>query len=170
MNRRNILNLSAIAMLGLALMSGSADAKQKTLKQQIVGSWIFVGSTGKRPDGSPNWGPNPKGILILGANGQYANMLLRSDIPKYAANNRLNGTADENKATVQGGIASYGTYTVNESDRSYTIQIEASSYPNWSGSKQTRTVASVTADELKINNPAPSIGGAATVLTYKRAK
>ena len=71
------------------------------------------------------------------------------------------------------GLASRRTWLsamLNESDRSYTIQIEASSYPNWSGSKQTRTVASVTADELKINNPASSTGGAATQLTYKRAK
>ena len=170
MNRRNILNLSVSTALGLALMSGSAVAQQKSLKEQLVGSWIFVGSTGKRPDGSPNWGANPKGLLIFEANGQYSNMLSRSDIPKYVSNNRLNGTADENKATVQGVIATYGTYTVNESDRSYVIQVEASSYPNWNGIKQTRTVASVTADELKINNPAPSTGGPATQLTYKRAK
>ncbi len=170
MYRRSILSLSAIAALALAMLPGSAVAQQKSLKEQLVGSWIFVGSNGKLADGSPTWGSSPKGQLIFEANGQYSSMIMRSDTPKYASNNRVKGTADENKATAQGVIATYGTYTVNKADRSYMIQIEASSFPNWNGIKQTRTVASVTADELKINNPAPSYGGPATQLTYKRAK
>ena len=170
MYRRSILGLSALTALTLVTLPGSSVAQQQSLKDQLVGSWIFVGSTGKSADGRPAWGANPKGQLIFEANGQYSSMIMRSDIPKYASNIRMRGTADENRATVQGVIASYGTYTVDEADRSYTIQIEASSFPNWNGSKQKRTVISVTPDELKIDNPTPSYGGPATELTYKRVK
>jgi hypothetical protein len=45
MNRRNIFSLSAISALGLAMLPGSADAQQKTLKEQIVGTWsVSLGS------------------------------------------------------------------------------------------------------------------------------
>jgi hypothetical protein len=40
-------------------------------------------------------------------------------------------TPAEDKATVQGAIAYFGTYTVNEADRSYTNHVDGSSYPNW---------------------------------------
>ena len=47
MNRRNILSLSATAVLGLALLPGSAIAQQKSLKEQLVGThpscrWQFL--------------------------------------------------------------------------------------------------------------------------------
>jgi hypothetical protein len=170
MDRRSILTISAAAVFTLALLPGNALAQQKTLKEQMVGTWIFVESTGKRADGSPNWGTNPKGLLVFDGNGRYASTLLRADIPKYASNNRLSTTAAEDKATVQGSIATVGTYTINEADRSFTIQVEGSTFPNWNGTTQKRTVASISADELRINNPAPSIGGPATQLVYRRAK
>ena len=42
MNRRSILSISAIAALGLALLPVSAVAQQKTLKEQLAGSWTEV--------------------------------------------------------------------------------------------------------------------------------
>jgi hypothetical protein len=67
-------------------------------------------------------------------------------------------TPAEDKATVQGAIAYFGTYTVNEADRSYTNHVDGSSYPNWNGTDLKQVVESITADELKIRNPAPSYG------------
>jgi hypothetical protein len=170
MNRRNILSLLATAALGLAMLPISATAQQKTLKEQLVGTWSFVSSTGKLADGSPVWGANPKGQLSFDANGRYSNIIVRSDLAKYASNNRMQTSPAEDKATVQGAIAFFGTYTVNEADRSYTLRIEGSSYPNWSGTDLKQPVESITVDEMKIRNPAPSYGGPATQLTYRRVK
>jgi hypothetical protein len=39
---------------------------------------------------------------------------MRRDRPEFAINNRLQGTAEENKAIVQGTVAFYGTWTVDE--------------------------------------------------------
>jgi hypothetical protein len=42
MNRRGILCLSAITILAFAVLPGSAVSQQKTLKDQLVGTWTFV--------------------------------------------------------------------------------------------------------------------------------
>ena len=170
MNRRSILNLSTLIALGLVASLNSAFAQQKSLKERLVGTWAFVSSTGKLPDGSPVWGTNPKGQLSFDANGRYSSIIVRSDMAKYASNNRLQTSPTEDKATVQGAIAFFGTYTVNEADRSYTVRVDGSSYPNWNGTDLKQVVESITADELKIRNPAPSIGGPPTQLTYRRVK
>jgi hypothetical protein len=170
MNRRRILSFAGILALGLAILPGNAQSQQKSLKEQLVGTWAFVSSTGKLADGSPVWGSNPRGQLGFDANGRVFTILVRSDLTKYASNNRMQSTPAEDKATVQGAIAYFGTYTVNEADRSYTNHIEGSSYPNWNGTDLKQVVESVTADELKIRNPAPSYGGPPTLLTYRRLK
>ena len=155
-------------LVATALVAGDGTAQQKTLKDQLVGTWMFVGSTGKNPDGSSIWGANPRGLLIFTDNGRYSSHIVRADVPKFAAKNRLQGTSDENKAAVHGSIGTFGTYTVDEANKSFTVRFEASTYPNNTGTEQTRPFA-ITGDELKIINPASSAGGQ-TELTYKRAK
>src|SRR5262245_39639316 len=170
MNRFSLFIFSTIGTLALAVMPTGAMAQQKSLKEQLVGTWMLVQSTGKRADGSPSWGQNPTGAVVFDANGRYTSILIRADIPKYASNNRLSGTPAEEKATVQGSIGTVGSYTVNEADRSYMIRVEGSTFPNWNGTAQKRTVISISADELKVDNPSPSIGGPSTQLIYRRAK
>jgi hypothetical protein len=43
---------------------------------------------------------------------------------KFASNNRQNGTDAENKAVVQGALAYYGTYEVDESNKSLIMRIK----------------------------------------------
>jgi hypothetical protein len=159
---------AAALLIGVALYAGDVSAQQKTLKDQLVGNWTFVSSTGKTPDGSPTWGANPKGLLIFADNGAYSSIIVRADIPKFAANNRLQGTPEENKAAVHGAIGSFGKYTVDEANKSFTVRWEASTYPNNTGAEQPRPFV-ISGDDLKIINPASSAGGQ-TELLYKRAK
>jgi hypothetical protein len=56
---------SAVTVLALALLAGNAVAQQRTLTEQLVGTWAFVSSTNKLPDGGPAWGSNPKGLALL---------------------------------------------------------------------------------------------------------
>ena len=53
-----------VVLLGLlvsaGLLAGHASAQQKPLKEQLVGAWLFVSSTGKLPDGSPEWTAIPE--------------------------------------------------------------------------------------------------------------
>jgi hypothetical protein len=50
---------------------------------------------------------------------------MRSDLPKFASNNRAQATGEEGKAVAQGMIAFYGTYTVNEGDKTVTTRMDA---------------------------------------------
>ena len=169
MNRRNILSISAITALGLAMVPGSSVAQQKSLKEQLVGTWTPVSITTKRPDGSLQWGSNPKGIAIFTDNGRFSESVMRSDRTKFAANSRLQGTPDDNKATTQGTIVTYGTYSVDEAKKTYTLRIEGSSYPNFEGIEITRPVT-ITGDEMTATNPSPSSGGPPSQAVWRRAK
>ena len=83
MNRRHILSLSVITALGLALLPGSAVAQQKSLKEQLVGTWnlVSVDQTDLQGKKHQLFGPNPKGSQVLDASGQYVQIILRSDVP-----------------------------------------------------------------------------------------
>jgi hypothetical protein len=157
MNRRSILTLSVIATLGLMLCSNSAVSQSA---KDLVGTWTIVSAEA--------FGPNPKGVLIFDANGRYSLMLMRPDLPKYASNNRTQGTSEEYKAIGSGSISYFGTYSVNGSD--LILRIEQSSFPNWTGTEQKRTNLTLTGDELKYTNTAPSVGGSAAILVWKRVK
>ena len=95
-------------------------------------------------------------------------MLMRSDLPKYASNNRTQGAPAEYKATVDGSLAYFGTYSVSGTD--LNLHIEGSTFANWTGTDQKRTNIAVAGDEFKYTQPAPSGGGPATVIVWKRVK
>ena len=88
-----IVSLLSALLLAVGLLAVDTAAQQKTLKDQLVGTWTFVSSTGKLPDGSSAWGANPTGLLIFTDNGRYSSIIVRSDLPKFAAKNRMQGTA-----------------------------------------------------------------------------
>jgi hypothetical protein len=110
----------------------------------------------------------PEGDPDLGKHGRYAQIATRSDLPKFGSNNRAAGTADENKAVVQGSIAYFGTYTVNEADKSFTVQVEGSTFPNWPETAQNRPF-SISGDDLTFTTAVASIGGSNEV-KWKRVK
>jgi len=67
MNRRSVLTNSVPMALAAALLPSSVVAQQKSIKDQIVGTWIFVSAQDVKPDGSrvDPWGPNPKGAALV---------------------------------------------------------------------------------------------------------
>ena len=75
MNRFSFFIFSTIGTLALAVMPTGAVAQQKSLKEQLAGTWMLVQSTGKRADGSPSWGQNPTGAMVLDSNGRYTSIL-----------------------------------------------------------------------------------------------
>jgi hypothetical protein len=167
----DILRLSAIAALGLALLPSNAVSQQKSLKDQLVGTWTVVSWEQTRNDGSKfeRFGANPKGVNIFDANGRFFVMFARPDLPKIASSNPSTPTPEEAKAIVGGTIGYFGTYTVDEANKTITLHIEASSFPNQLGSDQKRTISVLTADELKYSNPVAMSGGKIDV-AMKRAK
>lgn len=169
MNRRSMLSLSAATVFGLASLTGNSFGapKAKINKSQLIGSWALVSAGAPNPNVAP-FGPND-GFAIFAPSGRFSLTLVRSDLPKFASNNRAMGSPEENKSIVQGSIAYFGTYSVNEADGTLTLHMDRSSFPNWNGTDQKRLITSLTAQELKYTNPAASIGGSAE-LVWKRLK
>ena len=143
MNRRRIIGMFAMAAFGMSLLAGSAAGQQKSLTEQLLGTWTLVSHE------STWYGVNPKGVAFFDAGGRFIITVMRSDRAKYAINHPAQGTAEENKATAQGIMTYFGTYSVSEADRTIAIHIEASSFPNWDGADQTRIFA-ITGDQLTL--------------------
>ena len=143
-----------------ASMTTSCYSQQKSLKEQLVGTWTLVEAN--------NYGPAPNGSAIFESNGRFSIILLRSDLPKYASNNRTKGTPNEYKATVEGSFAFFGTYSISGTD--LNLHVEGSTFPNWTGTEQKRVNLTVTDDQFKYMNPVPSGGVGSDVVSWKRVK
>jgi len=172
MHQWNIVGISAL-VAGLAMLPGAANAQQKSIKDQIVGTWTLLIDDNIKEDGThvPVFGPNPEGILIFTADGHYSLQIFRSGRPAFAAKDRLKGTADENKAVVQGMISHIGTYAVDEAGKSFTFRVAASSFPNWDSTVQKRPVTAITDDVLTFTNPTPATSGyVRSELAWKKVK
>jgi hypothetical protein len=174
MHRHIIFKLGAIAVMGLAMglawLPGSAISQQKSLKDQLIGSWSIVSNDNIAADGTKRqiFGPNPKGIFVLSADGRYALVVVNPDRPKFKGASRLEGTPDENKAAIAGTVASFGTWTLDEATNTLVTTAEGDLFPNAEGRDQRRLIA-LAGDELKMVNLSPGSGGRAEIV-FKRAK
>ena len=159
----------ALLCLIMLLSLGNALGQQRTLREQLIGTWTYVSVDVVQADGkrNPMYGPNPQGVAMFDANGRYMLFTARDGMAKFASNNRLEGTSDEYKAVVQGSIAHFGRYQVNEAAKTITFHIETSTFPNWNRTDQQRPV-SISGNELKWVTPGSSGGTAEVVL--KRAE
>jgi Lipocalin-like domain len=161
----------AVSAFALAILPGSAVSQQKGLKDQIVGTWTLVSWEATRKDGTKNqrFGTNPKGVNTYDANGNFSLIIMRPDLPKIAAGDPEKPTPEEAQAIAKGAIAYYGTYTVNESDKTVSLKIGATTLVNQIGMEQKRVITSISADEMKYRNPTSTTGGQIE-LVWKRAK
>ena len=162
--------LSLVAAFALALTGGEASAQG--LKQQIVGTWDFVVAEITGADGKKSFpfGETPKGVLIFTPEGRFAQIHVASDVPKIASGNRLTGTAEEDAAINRRSLSVFGSYTVDEEKKTVTFRITSSTFPNWEGEAQTRTIDKLTADEFVNTNPNVAGGRGSASNYYKRVK
>ena len=100
-----------------------------SLKDQLVGSWIYVSSTGKRDDGSNVQRPSLEGAVTYTADGRFHFITTATDAPKYASNGPSRPSADEAMAIASRSIACTGTYTVDERSKMIFVTIETSTFP-----------------------------------------
>lgn len=108
-------------------------------------------------------------MAVYDADGRFILVLQRATLPKFASPNRMAGTADENKAIVQGSIAYFGKYSIDEKERKINLYYDGSTYPNWDGEDQTRFLT-ISGDELKIISPVSAVGGGIVHLVLRRGK
>jgi hypothetical protein len=150
----------AAVSASLLLVAFAAPVDAQTTKS-VAGTYSVVKI--------PAYGENARGMLVLGADGRYSLIAGRTTLPKIAAGSRVKGTPEENKAIVDGSIAHFGKYTIDDGGKSITFTIEMSTFPNWDGTSQKRALK-VAGDTLTYTVTSPSAGGPPNDVVWKRVK
>jgi hypothetical protein len=142
----------------------------KSIAEQLVGTWLMVSGTSTRPDGTKTDRSNLKSIVIYTSDGLFTFVSVNRDLPRIASNDRAKATPQEAQAVVAGSLAYFGTYSVNEADKVVTAKVEGSTFANLiGGAEQKRMITALTQDEMRFTNPAtPS--GEILEFVWKRAK
>ncbi len=69
MSRRYVLGVCTLALI--SAFPESSMAQESPLKDQLIGTWIYVSSTGKREDGSAVQRPSLQGAVTYTADGRF---------------------------------------------------------------------------------------------------
>jgi hypothetical protein len=142
---RVISTLISVAASGILLTSPvSSVAQEKTLKQQIQGPWSLVScnSTTAKGEKTPNCASsNPRGTTILAGNGHFVSVTLAP------------GRKDLNSPGV---TANFGTWSVNEADKTLTLHYEGAFNPTVEG-KELKLNISLSGDELRLSGDASNL-------------
>ena len=151
----SILCLSATA---LVLLPTGVAAQQKSLKEQIQGPWSHVScsSTDAKGEKLAFCANNPKGILILAGNGNYAGTIVSS------------GRKDAN---APGVVSTFGTWSVDEASKTLSRHIVSSNDPVLEG-KDFKVNISLNGEEMRLMGD-PNVPGLGVVHldgTYRRFK
>jgi len=120
-----------LLLLGLALMSpASAQSAAKSLKDEVIGHWQLVSVT---VNGGTPYGAAPQGSMFLDAGG-HVSVIVISD-----------GGARN--------VAYFGTYTLDDADKTMSIHVDGSSGGAGNASGRTfKRIVQVQGNELTIAN------------------
>ena len=91
-------------------------------------------------------------------------------MPKIASNNRLTGTPEEYAEIMRRSLSVFGSYTVDEANKTVTYTIVSASFPNWQGETQTRAIDKLTSDEFVNTNRSVAGGRGSASNFYRRVK
>ena len=160
--------LSEIILTILACLGTPASGAAAQTAKDMVGTWSLVSDVNTSADGRKvePFGPSPRGIAIFDSDGHFAIVLSRPDLPKFASNNRMQGTPEENRAIVQGSIGFFGSYSLT--DGAVIQHVEGGTWPSWIGTDQKRTIASFANNQQTWTSTA-SFGGTSE-LRWRRVK
>jgi hypothetical protein len=186
MHRRDIFAISVAVAMVLLPVGALAQQRQqpapaqqqaqRPIKDMIIGAWTLLLYDGVTSDDMqvPLMGPNPIGLLTFTSNGYFSGQIMRTvNRPPFKSNDRNTGTAEENKAAVQGLISVFGTYTVDQAAKSLDVKYEGSALPNLEGTRQKFLITEIT-DETMTNErpitPTPNTGPVKIQLIWRKAK
>ena len=165
-----LVALNAVLMTMTGPVDGWAREKDGAFEKQIQGYWTLVSFVNEQ-DGKMNepFGPNPLGSMILTPDGRFSLIIIKAGLPKFASNNRLKGTVEENQTVAHGTIAYFGSYKVIDAKSgNLSLHYDGSTFPNWTGVDLER-IYTVTGDKMKENSSVTSIDGTNTTI-WKRIK
>jgi hypothetical protein len=164
------LSTMALLFLGIGLPASNAVAQQKSIGEQLVGTWSLVSVVNIRPDGTKFDPTDGKavGLMMCDGNFNFSFLNIRSDLPKLASGNRQKGTTDEYKAVAEGVLAYFGRYSIDEAGKFLIQHVVSSSFPNFNGADRKWSIA-FSGEELTLASQVAAVGGS-NELKWKRVK
>ena len=159
------MRIPSIALCAVVLLASAAYpalAQDKSFKESIIGAWLVtsVADVGENGQSSDRWKGQTTGQITLGRTGRFTQILVGPAVASMES--------DDPRKPDRLIVAHYGTYTYDAANKVINFKIEGSTYPNWTGTEQKRTIISFAGDDLKWS-VAASIGGMGEV-GWKRAK
>jgi hypothetical protein len=129
---------------------------KKSPKDTLVGTWVQVSLDTVSADGTrrPLYGENAKGMIIYTSDGYFTLMQASVDLPKLKSGLPSKATPEEAKAVIANSIAYFGRYSLDETSMVLSLDIQASTFANLTGSpSEKRNITSLNDYELKFNRP-----------------
>jgi Lipocalin-like domain len=128
-------------------------ASAQSVKDQLVGTWTLAQCNA--PDFPPCAGSN--GIQVFDASGHYVTMVAARGRPKVtppneggaAGANRTGYTPEQYKSIAAGLFAQFGTWSVNETNKTITLHVDGALFPNIEGTDEITFTPIISGDELK---------------------
>jgi hypothetical protein len=127
--------------------------------KELIGAWTLVRCDNVYPDGHrvELYGPNPEGMWLIDAQGDYMMQIVRAKRMPFAVNDKSKGTPEEYRAASMDSNAHFGHVSGNGTVMH--SQILHASFPNWDG-KGGDTNYTIVGDELTYTVAKPSSGAA----------
>jgi Lipocalin-like domain len=157
------------AGVAAAFAIGSSATAQTP--NNVVGTWRPISATleinGVR---SHPYGPEPQGMLVFTRDMHFVIVLRDPRLPRFASNERGQGTNEENRAAMAAILALYGNYTVDAAGNFSGNTVHGSNFPNWIGDVRTTKELSMVVDGNRMTENFQRPGGAKVVIVWERVK
>jgi len=143
----------------MAMKHSESASDHAMVPKELIGAWTLVRCDNVYPDGHrvALYGPNPEGMWLIDAQGDYMMQIVRAKRMPFAANDKSKGTPDEYRAASMDSNAHYGHVGADASVMH--SQIVHASFPNWDG-KSGDSGYTINGDELTYRVAKPSSGAA----------
>jgi hypothetical protein len=138
----------------------------------LAGTWTLVAADEIQPDGTTirAYGPEPKGTLMVDAEGRYSLQIFRTGRPRFASGDKRKGTAEEYQAAVLGMSSHIGRCAIDSVANTLVFRIEVAAYPNWDGTEQRRQFT-LSGDTLSYQVPKQATGnGTIPISIWRRVR
>jgi hypothetical protein len=121
----------------LFFFSGIASSESQV---SLSGTYRLISFETRYENGDIEYpfGKKAVGQISYDTAGNMSAIVMKSDCPTFISGERLKGTDAEVRATFEGFIGYFGTFTVDTAKGTVTHHVRGASFPNWVGGDQVR--------------------------------